>query len=447
MVTDWVQHSLGELVEVKHGFAFSGQYIRDMPTENVLLTPGNFAIRGGFKSHKFKYYDGPIPEDFLLPPGELLVTMTDLSKSADTLGYPAVVPASTDGLRFLHNQRLGRITVQRPDALDKGYLYYLLCSKSYRDEVLASATGTTVKHTSPSRIGRFRFSLPPLKEQRAIAIVLGSLDDKLELSQQRQETLMATARALFRSWFIDFDPVHSKIKGSELSLPEAVAGHFPGSLEISSLGQIPTGWTTATVADLCSAIFSGGTPSTQEARYWDGDIPWLSSGETANSLVIDTDKRITSEGVANSSTRAAPRLSTVVASAGQGSTRGQTALLGIPCYVNQSIVVLSANNQTSSPLHLFFDLERRYEEFRRVSDGHSSRGSLTTRLLAGLGAVLPPMPLVHLFEATNTPIIERAIVSLQEARTLVTLRDTLLPKLISGELRIRNAERLVSDAV
>src|SRR2546427_9740686 len=91
----WTPCSLGELIEIKHGFAFQGRFFRDEPPGDILLTPGNFEIGGGFKDDKLKYYDGPVPDGFVLRDGELLVTMTDLSKSADTLGYPAILPAAS----------------------------------------------------------------------------------------------------------------------------------------------------------------------------------------------------------------------------------------------------------------------------------------------------------------------------------------------------------------
>ena len=155
---EWTESSLNDLVEVKHGFAFQGKFFHDEPQGDVLLTPGNFSIGGGFKAEKFKYYDGPVPDEFVLCEGDLIVTMTDLSKEADTLGYPAFVPSRTDRRRYLHNQRLGKFLIKDRRALDLRYLHYLLCSQEYRDEVLASATGTTVKHTSPERIKRFRRS-------------------------------------------------------------------------------------------------------------------------------------------------------------------------------------------------------------------------------------------------------------------------------------------------
>src|SRR5437867_2582945 len=125
MAGEWQPDSLENLIEVKHGFAFAGEEIHEEPQGDVLLTPGNFAIGGGFKADKFKYYDGPVPDEFVLGERDLLVTMTDLSKQADTLGFPAFVPTRTDGRRYLHNQRLGKVVLKDREALDIRYLHYL----------------------------------------------------------------------------------------------------------------------------------------------------------------------------------------------------------------------------------------------------------------------------------------------------------------------------------
>ena len=245
---EWRDVALGDLVDIKHGFAFKGDYIHDEPHGDILLTPGNFVIGGGFKGGKFKYYSGDVPGEFVLCEGDLLVTMTDLSKQADTLGYPALVPVSADDRRFLHNQRLGKVLIRRNGDVDSRFLYYVMCSSEYRHEVLASATGTTVKHTSPDRIRQFRFSLPSLPEQRAIAHVLGTLDDKIELNRRMNETLEEMARALFKSWFVDFDPVRAKMEGRWRrgeplpGLPADLYDLFPNRMVPSEFGEIPEGW-------------------------------------------------------------------------------------------------------------------------------------------------------------------------------------------------------------
>jgi type I restriction enzyme S subunit len=167
-MTDTVGDTLGEYIHVKHGFAFKGEYFTDEPTLDVLVTPGNFAIGGGFQDEKLKYYAGPVPEDYVLGEGDLVITMTDLSKAGDTLGYPALMPASS-GRRYLHNQRIGLVGIRSVAEADKRFLFYRLRASDYRHHILATASGSTVRHTSPGRICQFATTLPPIDEQRAIA--------------------------------------------------------------------------------------------------------------------------------------------------------------------------------------------------------------------------------------------------------------------------------------
>ncbi len=130
MNSEWSVRCLKELVSIKHGFAFKGEFFSDEPTTDILVTPGNFAVGGGFKSDKLKYYKGPIPEEYILKPNDLIVTMTDLSKQADTLGFSALVPVHLSE-RYLHNQRIGLVEINEAD-LDKFFLYYLLSAVQMR---------------------------------------------------------------------------------------------------------------------------------------------------------------------------------------------------------------------------------------------------------------------------------------------------------------------------
>jgi type I restriction enzyme S subunit len=161
--------------------------------------------------------------------------------------------------------------------------------------------------------------------------------------------------------------------------------------KITEIGMIPEDWEVKKVNQVTDQIFSGGTPNTRKSEYWDGNIPWLSSGETSNTFIFETERKITELGVKNSSTRLAKAGDIVVASAGQGYTRGQVSFCMIDTYVNQSVVVLRANKEMLEPLFLFYNLVSRYNELRRISDAHSSRGSLTTKLLADLNIQIPPI--------------------------------------------------------
>jgi len=160
----WRKEPLSSLVNVVHGYAFAGEHFVDEPSSRVLMTPGNFRIGGGIKVDKLKYYsdDGPLELSHVLSPMDLTVTMTDLSKTCDTLGFPAFVP-NLGGLAFLHNQRVGKV-VPTGAFFPKFFLYCLLCDPAYRHHVVGAATGTSVKHTAPTRIVSYSPLLPSRHE-------------------------------------------------------------------------------------------------------------------------------------------------------------------------------------------------------------------------------------------------------------------------------------------
>ena len=141
------------------------------------------------------------------------------------------------------------------------------------------------------------------------------------------------------------------------------------------------GWKVYALEQVCEKIYSGGTPSTKHNEYWDGDLKWLSSGETSQRFIYNTERKITQKGVDNSSTKLALKGSIVVASAGQGYTRGQVSFLMTDTYINQSVIACRANEQMVLPLYLYYNLDNRYEEFRLLSDGTSTRGGLSGRII------------------------------------------------------------------
>ena len=182
---DWQEVKLGDLIDIKHGYAFSGKYITELPTNNILVTPGNFNIGGGFKGLKFKYYNSDFPSDYILNANEIIITMTDLSKEADTLGYPAKIPKQ-DGVNYLHNQRLGLVLFKLND-INKDFIYWILTTKEYQNFIVSSASGTSVKHTAPTRIMEYTLHLPPLAEQSRIVAVLETWDKAIEFLKRKIE--------------------------------------------------------------------------------------------------------------------------------------------------------------------------------------------------------------------------------------------------------------------
>ncbi len=432
MAGEWHMDSLENLIDVKHGFAFAGEHIHEEPRGDVLLTPGNFAIGGGFKGDKFKYYDGSVPDEFVLDEGDLIVTMTDLSKQADTLGFPAFVPASRNGRRFLHNQRLGKVLLRNPESLETRYLYYVMCGQEYRHEVLASATGTTIKHTSPDRIRRFRFSCAPLPEQRAIAHILGTLDDKIELNRRTGETLEAIARALFKSWFVDSDPVRAKGEGRDPGLPKNIAKLFPDSFEDSELGEIPAGWYAGSLGEAAENPRRGIQP-----HEIDPSTPYIALEHMPRRSIA-----LSEWGVADD-----------LESNKFEFKRGEILFGKLRPYFHK-VGVAPVDGVCSTDIVVVGPKERAWFGFvlgHVSSDAFvefTNAGSTGTKMprtswgeMSRYPLALPPEQLAEAFTSYMQPIVDRIVAGIHESRTLASLRDALLPKLISGEVRVKVGER------
>jgi type I restriction enzyme S subunit len=349
--------------------------------------------------------------------------------------------AQLDGSKVALAQRV--ITLRGKDGLlDQTFLKFLLRSQPVQEDLRSRATGTTVIGIRQSELRKIALTFPSIDEQRAIAHILGTIDDKIELNRRMNETLEAIARAIFKSWFVEFDPVRAKVNGEapesicrRLWLTPDLLALFPNRFVDSELGGIPEGWEISKVAVVTENIFSGGTPDTRKSAYWNGELNWFSSGETRNRFVVGTEKKITQAGVKNSSTRLAVPGDILIASAGQGNTRGQTSYCAICTYVNQSVVSVRSKPGMMHPIWLFYNLSSRYEEMRSISDSHSSRGSLTTKLIGGMPIVHAGSDLVVAFGNLVGSMTSRQIENQREAEILSGIRDNLLPKLLSGGLR------------
>ena len=433
MAGDWKPAVLRDLIEIKHGYAFQGQFFRDDPPGSVLVTPGNFSIGGGFNDRNLRYYEGDVPAEFTLSPNDLIVSMTDLSKGGDTLGYSALVPR--DGRRYLHNQRIGKIFVRPNVPLHKNFAYWLLRSPAYRSEVLGSATGSTVRHTSPSRIGSFRFYLPALGEQTVIAELLGALDDKIELNRRRAETLEAMARALFQSWFVDFDPVHAKAEGRLVGLAADVAALFPNSFGEDGL---PEGWQSRPLPTL--ARFLNGL-ALQKYPAQDGE-PSLPVIKIAELRVGPTPK----SGRASKNVPAAYHVRDGDHLFSWSGSLTHCRWTHGPGALNQHLFKVSALGEVPDWL-IYRAVEHHMPEFQAIASGKAvTMGHIQRHHLDQATVACPPSATLRGMDTIMSPLQNRGLAAALQSRNLAALRDTLLPKLISGELRIADAEERIAAA-
>lgn len=198
-MSEWKRYKLGELLRVKHGWAFKGEFFSETGIQSI-LTPGNFYESGGFKANtsKDRFYIGEYPKEYLCSKGDLIVAMTE--QAAGLLGSTAIVPEDN---RYLHNQRIGLIFCN--EYLNKDFAYYLFMTQTVRQQISRSASGTKVKHTSPEKIYEVQVDIPKIQTQKNIAIFLSSLDKKIQINNQINQELEAMAKTLYDYWFVQFD--------------------------------------------------------------------------------------------------------------------------------------------------------------------------------------------------------------------------------------------------
>lgn len=284
--------------------------------------------------------------------------------------------------------------VQGNDLCDTRYLCYLLNSMDLSGYI----TGSAQPKLSQVNLNAVKLLLPSIVIQKRIVEYLYLFDKKIAVNQQINDNLYEMVNAYYTSLFKDVE------------------------CEMTTIGNY------------AERIYSGGTPTTSNAAYWDGAFGWFSSGETRNRFVISTEKTITQAGIDNSSTKLAAKHDIVMASAGQGFTRGQTSMLLLDTYVNQSVIVIHADRNVLP--YLFWNLANRYEELRAISDSSSIRGSLTTKMIAAFEIPLVKEDSLQAFADFSWSVIPQIETNLLENERLTALRDTLLPNLMSGEIDV-----------
>jgi type I restriction enzyme S subunit len=335
-----------------------------------------------------------------------------------------------------------RFWAASPD-VDTAFLYWLT-----RDPAVWPKRGSAQPFISQGDARALEVAYPPLAEQRAIAHILGTLDDKIELNRRMSETLEQMARALFKSWFVDFEPVRAKMEGrwrrgeSLPGLPAHLYDLFPDCLVESELGEIPEGWEMQPLSEVLT-ITGGGTPKTSVEEYWGGDIPWFSVVDTPSAsdvFVVATEKSITKKGLASSSARLIPKGTTIISARG---TVGNLAIAGREMTFNQSCYGLRGTGYAGD-YFVYLTAQRMVDQLKSMAHG-SVFSTITRQTFEAIQRPVPQPAVLTAFEGLVAPWFEAILANVEQSRTLAALRDTLLPKLISGELRVKDAERFLKE--
>ena len=354
-----------------------------------------------------------------------------------TLGQVGIIPKGNYD-RYVVSQSLLRLKIKTHEA-HPFYVYYFLKSPIGQYRLLANTSQTGVPAISQpvTSIRAIKIPLPPLPVQRRIADILGTLDDKIELNRRMNATLEEMARALFKAWFVDFEPVRAKLDGrwqrgqSLPGLPAHLYDLFPDQLVDSELGEIPKGWGVGKLADMVK-ILSGGTPSTTNETYWNGLIPWYTVKDAPNESdvwVIDTEKRITELGVKNSAAQILPSYTTIISARG---TVGKLALTAGEMAMNQScfgIRDLVNNNH----FYTYYLIQNTVGMIQQSSHG-TVFDTITRQTFSTINVIIPDQDIRKAFDKTVQDWMHLILEHNKQNITLSQKRDLLLPGLLTGKL-------------
>jgi len=323
------------------------------------------------------------------------------------------------------------------------YAYYLVKWEKVRGYAISQMSGTSGRQrVTASSFDYMYIPVPPLSEQKAIAHILGSLDDKIELNRRMNETLEAMARAIFKDWFVDFGPTRAKIEGRAPYLPEPIWSLFPDAIDPQS--GLPIGWEVSTIGEEVKVV-GGSTPNTKNPNFWNGGIPWATPKDLSNlntPVLLETARTITKDGLAKISSGLLP-VGTVLLSS--RAPVGYLAISEIPIAVNQGFIAMVCERRLSNIFILLWAKEN-MDVIIQNANG-STFQEISKRNFRPINVVVASPQVLDNFHQNICPLYQRIVSNEIESRTLAELRDRLLPKLMSGEIRVKDAERLVEEVL
>lgn len=368
-----------------------------------------------------------------LQPGDLLFARRSLV--AEGAGKCSIVMEISEPTTFESSIIRARPDYSKANSL---FLYYFFNSPQGRYLLSTIRRQVAVAGITGSDLVKLPVLLPRLQEQKAVAQLLGTLDDKIELNRQMNRTLEAMARAIFKAWFVDFEPVKAKAEGatSFRGMPQEVFDHLPDRFVESELGPVPEGWGYEPIGDLVDVV-GGGTPSTKNPEFWEGGEHAFCTPKDMSKLsapiLLDTERHITQAGLDKISSGQLPVGAVLLSSR---APIGYLALAETPVSVNQGIIAMITDEIPNTYILLW--TETNMEEIKSRAGG-STFAEISKRNFRPIPALRPDDTTLQAFGENAQVLFARIASNERESRTLASIRDTLLPKLISGEIRIPEA--------
>lgn len=376
---EWKEVRLGDILNFRRG--------HDLP--HSAMKPGNIPVAGS--NGVIGYHDTATPIKPILTIGR-----------SGNVGKPYFYEEA-----WAHNTTL---YVDDFKGNDPKFLYYLCQTMPFAN----FGGGSAVPTLNRNHIHPLETKIPvKVEDQRRIASILSSLDRKIELNNKINADLEEMAQAIFKNWFVDFEPFKD------------------GKFVDSELGMIPEGWKVGTLGDFCKCLL-GGTPSRSKEEYWNGDVNWINSGEINKFRILEASEKITELGLSKSATKLLPKKTTVLAIT--GATLGQVSLLEIDTCANQSVIGVLEN--TEIPYEYIYPFIKDRIEMLIQHQTGGAQQHINKDNVESLIFLLPAKNVLENYISLVGPMYKRIESQCFENLYLSTLRDTLLPRLMSGEIEV-----------
>lgn len=423
---------LGDYFKFEKGLGYKGEFLAE-DSDVALIGMDSHEEGGGYKEGSEKFYSGPFKSEHVAEVGDVIFAGTE--QGFGLLASPLIVPESEKFNTYLFSGDVLKAIPLKSDEFSVEYLYNIYRVEKYRVKTAYGDTGTTVRRISNENFAEQLVPLPDLSTQLAINEIISLIDQQIANNKSLSKNLELLAQSIFKSWFIDFDPVHAKSRGEKpFGMDDETAALFPDTFEESELGMIPKGWTVEKISQLCTTISNGSTPRRLNERYWkNGEVDWYKTGELSDKYLLSSDELITTDAVNETSVKLLPAGSILMAIYASP-TVGRLGILTKPSTFNQACTGLIPNDQIGT-CYLYMNLFFNRDYFNSMASG-AAQQNISKAIVENCPVTQPNQDTINAFrKLCDLQFQELLTISLQ-SRALETLRDALLPRLISGELQI-----------
>ena len=423
------QVRLGDYFKFEKGLGYKGEFLAEESSVGLVgidsQVPG-----GGYKENSEKPYSGPYKPEHVVDSGDVIVAATDITQDGSVLGSTLMIPESTNYETLIYSGDVMKAIPLKPDEFGLEYFYNLYRVEKYRTKVAYGDTGTTVRRLSEEGICEQLVPLPDLPTQVAINEIISLIDQQITNNKALSRNLEALAQSVFKSWFIDFDPVQAKKNGEEpFGMDTETAKLFPDSFVKSEMGDIPKGWTVHEIADVIK-FCGGGTPSTKNPEYWDGEHLWTTPRDLSRQvgvITVDTERKLTDLGISKISSKLLPKHSVLMSSR---APIGYLTISAFPTAINQGFIGFPYQ-EPYSPLYLLNWLHFNMHEIKSRSGG-GTFAEINRTAFKSIPFIYSNDELLKKFAHDMRPVLLKLESNAIENSNLEDVRIRVLANLVDG---------------